>query len=101
MQLRKTCNHPDLVQPKSTLSGFVQSGLKMVVPSRMLEVGPEMRSTALSLQHADFQLTSLELQQIQNLLPKHTDIEQGCLVIEELAALQLNKFNRDLQIVSV
>lgn len=92
MHLRKTCNHPDLVQPKDVESGFSMDPLAIHIHSKFL----------LDLKGEDSlvetELDAWQVKEIQRLIPSIESYEGQLTLREEEILKGTNSFNRDLKL---
>ena len=92
MQLRKVCNHPDLVQPKDVESGLVLEPLNFTAPASVfLPPKDSLSSLLLDLSPSDFF-------RVQKLLPTPDIINKQCAQRESQLSKKLNEFNKELGI---
>lgn len=90
MQLRKICNHPDLVQPKDVESGLLMQNIAMTMPKL---VQCDLKTIKTSFLPG---LGSWELQEIRRLVQTEESLHK---VLEKRAILyskKFNEFNREL-----
>lgn len=90
MQLRKVCNHPDLVQPKEVESGLVLPPVKFSAPA-MIQLEPKYIKTAF-LSDID----NWELAEVQRLLSTTDQLQKKLILRNNQESKKLNEFNNKL-----
>lgn len=90
MHLRKTCNHPDLVQAKDVESGLTMRGVSLFFPSVFLLESRNSQSEMLST------LSPCEIKRVGDLLPKAKNVKNWLIKQESLLEKRMNQFNYEI-----